>query len=789
VREVARAVKRDAIEAPRICSGEGAGDEVLGVERLERVMDDDRVAWPLPVDGPHRPVDHVEQLPDGDGGRALGVRALVAAGVGDEKAVARRHQRVEQQLAVLRARVALTDVRVVQAEVVAVARGLAREDAVVQAEQADDAVGDRPHRHERAERQVARAEVGPGGAALEPFLQERPDFGEGDREAAGGPGLLVEVLEKPVELAALPRVAVGRVRQQIGGPADRRRPLPDRFRLVERRERVVEPIDELGEAPGELDGPAVDVVQRQHVVDQPPLVLGHRHAHEDALQSRGPRALLDPLELEGLPPSRVEPPPDAALGHPLLEPRQILVIEAEPPADRLVAGEVQDLRRGDPVVGEVEERGDHREHRVRLTDGPVGEPDPQIRGRRAGRLAVLVRRGRTERGMDQRREGLDVRAHDDDVARLERRVVAKEVQDRVPQHLDLARAAVAGVDLDAAVARSPPGITRRHRIRPDVGLDVPQQRVRVLLDRVVVVHVVGALQNHLHLARVAAPGGEQAVRRQLGGRILAPDARRHRDLVDLVPQRGGRVQEEQVQVAPSRERFEDVPVAGGKPRQPEDRHLRGQIDDIRVRLQHLTRPLQALRRPGLADPRPQAPPQPPLPLPGRRLLRRGPRQHGVRAVQRVPVEQLGQMPNGREPPRPLQRIGPVRRSTEVCRQQLHPRLAEALVDDLEQRPHGSLRQPRIGLRLHARRRGHGRPHQPPGRREVHVRADPEPSRQLLRDPPLHPPSRDSHDLLSERVAGRRCEQRPERLDEAVSATGAVEVKHPVVSGSPRGAEV
>ena len=54
---------------------------------------------------------------------------------------------------------------------------------------------------------------------------------------------------------------------------------------------------------------------------------------------------------------------------------------------------------------------------------------------------------------DQRRERLDVRAHHDHVARLERRVLLEQVQDRVAHHLDLARAAVAGVDLHAAVVR------------------------------------------------------------------------------------------------------------------------------------------------------------------------------------------------------------------------------------------------------------------------------------------------------------------------------------------------
>ena len=65
--------------------------------------------------------------------------------------------------------------------------------------------------------------------------------------------------------------------------------------------------------------------------------------------------------------------------------------------------------------------------------------------------AVIVR-AEGESGRDDRRERLDVRAHDQNVAGLERRVVGEQANDHLAQHLDLARAAVAGVDLHAAVA-------------------------------------------------------------------------------------------------------------------------------------------------------------------------------------------------------------------------------------------------------------------------------------------------------------------------------------------------
>ena len=61
-----------------------------------------------------------------------------------------------------------------------------------------------------------------------------------------------------------------------------------------------------------------------------------------------------------------------------------------------------------------------------------------------------------ERRLDQRRERLDVRAHHDHVARLERRVGGEAVEDRLAQHLDLALASVTGVDADARVVREQP---------------------------------------------------------------------------------------------------------------------------------------------------------------------------------------------------------------------------------------------------------------------------------------------------------------------------------------------
>ena len=156
----AGAVEVELVEAPGPGRDELARHEIPWVEGLQRVLDDDGVAGPSRR-GADRVVHHVEQLAHRDRRWAGLVRALVVAAVGDDEVLARGQQRVEQELAVFAARVAVADPRVLRGEVVAVALDVAREAAVVEPEQADDPVGDGAHGHERAHGQVAGAEVGP----------------------------------------------------------------------------------------------------------------------------------------------------------------------------------------------------------------------------------------------------------------------------------------------------------------------------------------------------------------------------------------------------------------------------------------------------------------------------------------------------------------------------------------------------------------------------------------------------------------------------------------------------
>ncbi len=159
-------------------AGRAARVEVPAVERLQRMADEHL----RPAPGAPPAVRAVASMassssPTGTAGGRGQVRALVGAGEGDDQPLPGGQQRVEQQLAVLAARIALADQRPGEQQVVAVARRLARERPVVEPEQADDPVGHRAHRVHRADGEVAGAEVRPGRAAGEPLAEQRAELG------------------------------------------------------------------------------------------------------------------------------------------------------------------------------------------------------------------------------------------------------------------------------------------------------------------------------------------------------------------------------------------------------------------------------------------------------------------------------------------------------------------------------------------------------------------------------------------------------------------------------------
>ena len=78
---------------------------------------------------------------------------------------------------------------------------------------------------------------------------------------------------------------------------------------------------------------------------------------------------------------------------------------------------------------------------------------------------------------DQRRIGLDVRAHDEDVAGFERLVVGEQAEQYFAEDVDLPGGAVAAVHLHRAVSWLVLPAFRPARVGGDVGLQPAEQRV------------------------------------------------------------------------------------------------------------------------------------------------------------------------------------------------------------------------------------------------------------------------------------------------------------------------
>ena len=216
---------------------------------------------------------------------------------------------------------------------------------------------------------------------------------------------------------------------------------------------------QLGEPAGQLD---VACCRRRRAAARAPseavVVAGHRHAEQHPVEPGAPGVL------RGAAPARTrarcsaskpQRTPDSR--DPVGDRVQVVVGEPEPAAHRLGAGQVEHLAGGDPAAGELDQRAATAEQRVGAGRAPVGQPDPQPVG---GVARPSTDVAEAEAGGDQRRVGLDVGAHHQDVARLEGRVVLEQPDQHLAQHVDLAGGAVAGVHLDRPVAARRAGARR-----------------------------------------------------------------------------------------------------------------------------------------------------------------------------------------------------------------------------------------------------------------------------------------------------------------------------------------
>ena len=172
-----------------------------------------------------RHVEGVEQLGQRHRGRSVLAGVFVGAGVGDHQLLGGRADGVEQQLPVLGADVALAGHRVAGQHVVAVDDAEPREHPVVEPDQAHHPVRHRPHRHHRAHRQRAGAEVGAGRASGQVAFQQRADVGQPHRRVRPWAGAAQHVGELALQLAGLPRVVVVDLGQQLDAVLERVEPV------------------------------------------------------------------------------------------------------------------------------------------------------------------------------------------------------------------------------------------------------------------------------------------------------------------------------------------------------------------------------------------------------------------------------------------------------------------------------------------------------------------------------------------------------------------------------------
>ena len=236
--------------------------------------------------------------------------------------------------------------------------------------------------------------------------------------------------------------------------------------------RRVQSFDVLGEPAGQLDAVAADVVEGKGGVEPGVRVVGHRDARQHPVDAEPP-GVLQEVDAVRVAVRAVETPPDVGLADPVGDRVEVVVAETEAGPHRPGLGEVEDLGGGGPSAGECEQLRRHAEQRVGLRERAVGELDPQA----VCRMRAVHDVAEAEARDDQRRVGLDVRAHDEDVAGFEGLVVGEQAEQDFAQYVDLAGGAVAAVHLDGAVVGLGCAAVGTDGVGGDVGLQPAEQRV------------------------------------------------------------------------------------------------------------------------------------------------------------------------------------------------------------------------------------------------------------------------------------------------------------------------
>lgn len=226
---------------------------------------------------------------------------------------------------------------------------------------------------------------------------------------------------------------------------------------------------------------------------------------------------------------------------------------------------------------------------------------------------------------------------------------------------------------------------------------------------------------------------------------------------------------------------------------PEKREPLRQIDESRVGLEIRARPPNPLSR--IRHPDTSTKPPPKLSLPssvGRNptIVTGRPSPNELRSMNRIPVVEISEMPNGREPPSAPSSLSPIitiaiHAPTKMSSKRGKPRLIEAPINNLKKRPNSPLRKPRIPLRINPRSGRNCIADQPSRRRKLNIGADPieparpgaEAGRHPLRQPPLHATRRHRNDICGERLRKLVGDQSAKRPDQPVGPLCSVDMKH------------
>ncbi len=325
---------------------------------------------------------------------------------------------------------------------------------------------------------------------------------------------------------------------------------------------VGELLHEVGEPPGQLDPVAADVVERQRGAQPGPRIVGHGDPGQHPVDTESP-GVVQEFDAVGCAVRLVESPPDIGLTHPGGDGVQVVVGEGEPRPHRCGGGQVEHLAGAGPSTGEGQQLRGDGEQRIRLDQGAVGQPDPQP----VRRVRIADHLAQAETGGDQWCVGLDVRAHHQDVARLQGRVVGEQAEQDLAQHVDLAGRAVTGVHLHRAVGRVMGAALGADGVGGDVGLQPAEQGIGMGCGGQEFVGI-GRRQAALQFAQVAAQGGQQGVPDNAVAGVL-PARDRLVDVLKGLPERLAGVRQPQVQVVVGGQRAEQFDLGGRQPGVPE----------------------------------------------------------------------------------------------------------------------------------------------------------------------------------------------------------------------------